>query len=59
MPGEGRVRWKEVFQLLAEKGYGGYLSYEGAQSRALGAPAARRSAREAAAATRRLLAQVE
>lgn len=27
-PGKGIVRWKEVLQLLAEKGYDGYLSYE-------------------------------
>jgi 2-keto-myo-inositol isomerase len=28
VPGKGVVRWKEVFSLLAEKDYGGYLSYE-------------------------------
>jgi sugar phosphate isomerase/epimerase len=28
LPGQGRVRWMEVFRLLAEKGYSGYLSYE-------------------------------
>jgi sugar phosphate isomerase/epimerase len=27
-PGQGIVRWHEVLSLLAEKGYGGYLSYE-------------------------------
>jgi len=27
-PGKGTVRWKEVFSLLAEKNYTGYLSYE-------------------------------
>jgi 2-keto-myo-inositol isomerase len=27
-PGEGIVRWTEVLQLLAEKGYRGHLSYE-------------------------------
>jgi sugar phosphate isomerase/epimerase len=27
-PGKGVVRWREVFTLLAEKGYTGYLSYE-------------------------------
>jgi sugar phosphate isomerase/epimerase len=27
-PGKGTIRWQEVFGLLAEKGYGGYLSYE-------------------------------
>ena len=28
VPGQGRVRWSEVFALLKDKGYGGYLSYE-------------------------------
>ena len=28
VPGKGQVRWNEVFSLLGEKGYGGYLSYE-------------------------------
>jgi sugar phosphate isomerase/epimerase len=28
-PGRGIVRWTEVFRLLAEKNYAGYLSYEG------------------------------
>lgn len=27
-PGKGKVRWREVFELLREKGYRGYLSYE-------------------------------
>jgi 2-keto-myo-inositol isomerase len=27
-PGKGIVRWQEVLQLLAEKGYAGFLSYE-------------------------------
>jgi len=27
-PGKGVVKWREVFGLLAEKGYTGYLSYE-------------------------------
>jgi 2-keto-myo-inositol isomerase len=27
-PGKGMVQWREVFGLLAEKGYTGYLSYE-------------------------------
>lgn len=27
-PGKGVIRWREVFGLLAEKGYTGYLSYE-------------------------------
>lgn len=28
VPGQGTVRWTEVFGLLAEKGYTGFLSYE-------------------------------
>ncbi len=28
VPGQGTIRWSEVFGLLAEKGYAGYLSYE-------------------------------
>jgi 2-keto-myo-inositol isomerase len=58
MPGEGRVRWKEVFGLLAAKGYDGYLSYEAPNPEYWSRPAAD-VAREAAAATRRLLAAVE
>jgi 2-keto-myo-inositol isomerase len=27
-PGKGVIVWKDVLQLLAEKGYTGYLSYE-------------------------------
>src|SRR5262249_8616294 len=27
-PGKGVVKWREIFGLLAEKGYTGYLSYE-------------------------------
>ena len=58
MPGAGRVRWKDVFELLVEKGYRGYLSYE-APNPELWARPPLDVAREAAAATRRLLAQVE
>ncbi len=58
IPGEGRVRWKEVFQLLVEKGYDGYLSYEAPNPELWARPPAE-LARDAAAATRRLLAQVE
>jgi 2-keto-myo-inositol isomerase len=58
MPGQGRVRWNDVFGLLAEKGYGGYLSYE-APNPELWARPPLEVAREAAAATRRLLAEVE
>lgn len=57
-PGQGKVRWREVFQLLKEKNYGGYLSYE-APNPELWARPAEEVAREAVEATRRLLAQVE
>jgi sugar phosphate isomerase/epimerase len=58
MPGEGRVRWLDVFQLLKEKGYGGYLSYEAPNPAYWARPPAD-VARDAAAATRSLLAQVQ
>lgn len=58
VPGQGRVRWKEVFGLLVEKGYEGFLSYEAPNPEYWARPAAD-VAREAAAATRRLLAAVE
>ena len=57
-PGEGRVRWNDVFQLLVEKRYGGYLSYEGPNPVQWARPPVE-VAREAAEATRRLLAAVE
>ena len=28
MPGRGVIRWKEIFELLHEKGYTGLLSFE-------------------------------
>jgi sugar phosphate isomerase/epimerase len=55
-PGKGIVRWREVFQLLAEKGYAGYLSYE-APNPAQWARPAQDVAREALDATRALLPQ--
>lgn len=58
IPGEGRVRWNDVFQLLAEKHYGGYLSYEGPNPELWARPPVE-VARAAADATRRLLAAVE
>ena len=58
MPGQGRVRWKEVLSLLAEKGYDGYLSYEAPNPEFWSRPPAD-VAREAAAATRRLLGPIE
>jgi 2-keto-myo-inositol isomerase len=53
-PGKGVVRWREVFQLLAEKGYAGYLSYE-APNAAQWARPPLDVAREALAATKALL----
>lgn len=58
IPGQGRVRWKEVFGLLAEKAYDGYLSYEGPNPEAWARPPLE-VAREAAQATRSLLAGAE
>jgi len=57
-PGQGVVRWKEVFSLLKEKGYPGYLSYEAPNPAHWSKPAVE-VAREGAAATRALLAQIE
>ena len=53
-PGQGCVRWLEVFRLLAEKRYAGYLSYEAPNPAQWGRPAVE-VAREAAQATRSLL----
>ncbi len=58
IPGEGRVRWKEVFGLLIEKGYDGWMSYEGPNPKLWARPPAE-VASEAALATRRLLAAAE
>ena len=57
-PGKGKVRWKDVFQLLKEKGYAGYLAYEAPNPDYWSRPA-EEVAREAVQATRALLAQVE
>lgn len=54
VPGRGKVRWKDVFALLAEKNYGGWLSYE-APNPATWARPAEEAAREALDATRALL----
>ncbi len=54
-PGRGRVRWSEVFALLAEKGYQGYLSYEAPNPELWARPAAEAS-REGVEATHKLLA---
>jgi sugar phosphate isomerase/epimerase len=56
-PGRGVVRWREAFQLLTEKGYQGHISYE-APNPAHWARPPEEVAREGAAATRALLAQV-
>jgi sugar phosphate isomerase/epimerase len=55
VPGRGVVRWKEVFPLLGEKGYAGYLSYE-APNPANAKRPPEEVAREAVQATRALLA---
>ncbi|MGH8701224.1 MAG: sugar phosphate isomerase/epimerase family protein [Burkholderiales bacterium] len=57
-PGKGIVRWHEVFQLLLEKNYRGYLSYEAPNPEYWSRPP-EEVAREAVVATRQLLAEVE
>lgn len=57
-PGKGKVRWREVFQLLKEKNYTGYLAYEAPNPEYWSRPP-EEVAREAVEATRKLLAQVE
>jgi len=57
-PGKGKVRWREVFQLLKEKNYAGYLAYEAPNPEQWARPA-EEVAREAVVATRKLLADVE
>ncbi|MGH8633829.1 MAG: sugar phosphate isomerase/epimerase family protein [Burkholderiales bacterium] len=57
-PGKGIVRWREVFELLLEKNYRGYLSYEAPNPEYWSQPP-EEVAREAAVATRKLLAAVE
>ena len=58
MPGKGRVRWNDVFQLLGEKNYSGWLSYEAPNPEYWARPPAE-VAREAAVTTRELLSAVE
>ena len=53
-PGLGKVRWREVFQLLREKNYGGYLSYEAPNPEYWSRPPVE-VAREAFEMTRKLL----
>jgi sugar phosphate isomerase/epimerase len=57
-PGKGIVRWREVFQLLKEKNYPGYLCYEAPNPDYWSRPP-EAVAREAVEATRKLLAEVE
>lgn len=53
-PGEGVVRWSDLFQLLAAKGYKGWVSYEAPNPAHWAGPAVD-VAREAARATRRTI----
>jgi sugar phosphate isomerase/epimerase len=55
-PGQGVVRWSDLFQLLAAKNYEGYLSYEAPNPAHWSRPAAETAA-EGAAAARRALAE--
>lgn len=57
-PGKGIVRWREVFQLLLEKNYRGYLSYEAPNPDYWSRPP-EEVAREAVVATRQLLAEID
>ncbi len=57
-PGKGVVRWREVFQLLMEKGYEGYINYE-APNPAQWSRSPEEVAREGLEATRALLAAAE
>jgi 2-keto-myo-inositol isomerase len=57
-PGRGTVRWREVFGLLAEKNYTGYLSYE-APNPELWARPPLEVAREGVVLTQQLLGEVE
>ena len=54
-PGKGVVGWTDLFRLLAEKGYDGYLSYEAPNPAHWQQPAAE-TAKQGADATRRALA---
>jgi len=55
-PGKGVVRWTDLFRLLAEKGYDGYLSYEAPNPAHWARPAAE-TAGEGGDAARRALAK--
>jgi sugar phosphate isomerase/epimerase len=56
-PGQGVVRWREIFGLLIEKNYSGYLSYEAPNPTQWERPP-EAVAREAADATRALLSTI-
>jgi sugar phosphate isomerase/epimerase len=56
-PGRGVIRWKDVFGLLLEKGYAGYLSYEAPNPAQWSRPPLE-VAREGVEATRALLAEI-
>jgi sugar phosphate isomerase/epimerase len=55
-PGQGVVRWSDLFQLLAAKNYEGYLSYEAPNPAHWSRPAVE-TATEGASAARRALAE--
>jgi sugar phosphate isomerase/epimerase len=55
-PGKGVVRWREVLQLLMEKGYAGYINYEAPNPAHWSRPPAE-VAREGVTAIRALLAE--
>jgi 2-keto-myo-inositol isomerase len=55
-PGQGVVRWSDLFQLLAAKNYEGYLSYEAPNPAHWSRPAAE-TATQGATAARRALAE--
>lgn len=57
-PGKGIVKWREMFGLLKEKGYTGYLSYE-APNPELWARPPLEVAREGVALTKKLLQEVQ
>jgi 2-keto-myo-inositol isomerase len=56
-PGEGVVRWRDVFGLLIEKGYPGYISYEAPNPVHWSRPP-EEVARQGASATRARLAAI-
>lgn len=57
-PGKGVIPWVDVFQLLMEKNYGGYIAYEAPNPAQWSRPPAE-VAREGVEATRRFIAEAE